>query len=175
MELHLPYPVKEDNIKDINTMRRRKLKKRSNSDARMSNIHQVILIPSLLYFWLVFSAVSGILPTKSQKYCKNWENHNGSMADISEEDRKLRNVKFTMINQDKEENQTNQSWHEHQETKKQSLTGSNTIHSGVGNHFTRCNWNSIAVIVSPEPEKWIYIYFTHIQLKISQGHVSCCV
>ena len=102
-------------------------------DTRMSNIHKV-------------------KSAKSQKYCKNWENHNGSMADISEEDRKLRNVKFTMINQDKEENQTNQSWHEHQETKKQSLTGSNTIHSGVGNHFTRCNWNSIAVIVSPEPE-----------------------
>jgi hypothetical protein len=35
------------------------------------------------------------------------------MADISEEDRELRNMKFTMINQHEEENETNQSGHTH--------------------------------------------------------------
>ena len=121
-----------------------------------------------------FNSSFGILPTESQKYCKNWENHYGSMADISEEDRELRNMKFSMINQHEEKNETNQSRHKHQKTKEESLARPNTIHSSVGNHFPWCNWNSVTVIISPEPEVFftLFIEYTFNHCKNEKIYIS---
>ena len=45
--------------------------------------------------------------TEPKKYCQEREQHDGGVAYVCQEDCQLGHVEFSVINQDKEQNQTN--------------------------------------------------------------------
>ena len=60
-------------------------------------------------------------PTEAEEYGEEREQHDGGVADVRQEDRQLWHVEFSVINQDKEQNQTNQSRHKDKQSKEKSL------------------------------------------------------
>ena len=60
-------------------------------------------------------------PAEADEDGEEWEEHDGGVADVREEDRELRDVQFSMINENKEEDQADESWDQHQQPKEESL------------------------------------------------------
>ena len=75
------------------------------------------------------------------------------MGDVRQEDGQLGHVELPVVDENKEENETDEGRDQDEETEEKSLAGPDTVHPGVGHHLPGGHGQSVQLIVSPEPAK----------------------
>ena len=74
------------------------------------------------------------------------------MGDVRQEDRQLGDVELAVIDEDKEEDETDEGGDQDEETEEESLAGPDTVHPGVGHHLPGGHREPVQLVVSPEPD-----------------------
>ena len=93
------------------------------------------------------------LPAEAEEDGEDREEHDGGVGDVRQEDRQMGHVSLVVVDEDKEENETDEGRDEDKETKEKSLAGSDTVDPGVGHHLPGGDWQAVQLIVAPEPTK----------------------
>ena len=75
------------------------------------------------------------------------------MGDVRQEDGQLGDVELPVVDENKEENETDEGRDQDEETEEESLAGPDTVHPGVGHHLPGGHGQSVQLVVSPEPAK----------------------
>ena len=90
-------------------------------------------------------------PAEADENGEEREQHDRSVGDVGQEDCQLANVKLAVIDENKEEDETDEGRDEDQQTEEESLAGPDTVHPGVGHHLPGGDREPVQLVVSPEP------------------------
>ena len=101
-------------------------------------------------------------PAEADENGEEREQHDRGVGDVGEEDCQLANVKLAVIDENKEEDETDEGRDEDQQTEEESLAGPHTVHSGVGHHLPRGDGEPVQLVVPPEPDKHPINYQSNI-------------
>ena len=93
-----------------------------------------------------------LLPAEAEKDGEDREEHDGGVGDVRQEDRQMGHVSLVVVDEDKEENETDEGRDEDEETKEKSLAGADTVDPGVGDHFPRGDAQPVKLVITPEPK-----------------------
>ena len=94
-----------------------------------------------------------LLPAEAEEDCEDREEHDGGVGDVRQEDRQLGHVKRAVVDENKEENETDEGRDEDEEAEEKSLAGADTVDPGVGHHLPGGDGQAVQLVVAPEPIK----------------------
>ena len=97
------------------------------------------------------------------------------MGDVRQEDRQLGDVELAVVDENKEEDETDEGRDQDEETEEKSLAGADTVHPGVGHHLPGGHGQPVQLVVAPEPAKQSVIsglLFSGLQFNLKQNNIN---
>ena len=98
-----------------------------------------------------------LLPAEAQEDGEDREEHDGGVGDVRQEDSQLGHVELAVVDENKEENETDEGRDQDEETKEKPLAGADTVDPGVGDHLPGGDGQSVQLVISPEPQTQIIL------------------
>ena len=92
-----------------------------------------------------------LLPAEAEEDGEDREEHDGGVGDVRQEDGQLGDVELPVVDENKEENETDEGRDQDQETEEESLAGPDTVHPGVGHHLPGGDGQPVQLVITPEP------------------------